>query len=313
MRLYRRDNISISCSLPQKSYGNNIYIWYGYCGQLHNGMILDAHIVKNEMSSNLDLLDHSHIILNSCDDWITILVQISEVVYRNAICNNRSELDEIWIEDCYGDIIQKNKNNYTVTIPFMYYPVNKEILFLFEDNTRSKWFGRDVKNYYVTFFETHICINELRHLLEHYFLNEKEVQKNLIVSYIDNASRIVQSYLPQLQGYVLTTILCREHMEHSLSDIVEVGKCAQTHGHSYLCYITILCTDKQTKNIDLICRIDADVRIALKNAMENLNNIATSENITGYVWEKLNKKYNIQQICLKETDNIMVIQSRECE
>lgn len=313
MRLYRRNNVSISCSLPRRSYGNNFYIWYGYSGSLHSGMILDAHMVKNEMSTNLSLLDHSQIVLDSCDDWVTMLVQISEVVYRNAMHNNRSELDEIWIEDCYGDIIQKNRKNSTVTIPFMYYPANNEVLFLFEDDTRSKWVGRDVKNYYVTFYETHISLNELRQFLEKYFLKGKEVQKNFIVSYIDNASRIVQNYSSKWKGNVLTTILCREHIEHSLSDIVEIGKCAQTHGHSYLCYTTVFCTNVQMNSMEFVCGLDADVRTALKSAVEDLKNTATSENIVCYIWEKLYREYNIQQIRLKETDNIMVIKSRICE
>lgn len=310
--IFRKDNISIAYSDEKFKLGSNFDVWYGYCGtnDIDLGMIVDAKVIKAEMKEDLLAFDHKALYFNDSDDICSVMCSLGRKIFENAQNNGRHHLDQILLEDCYGDKVTICKSNEIITKPYIYDKKLNRVLFLSQNNKRCRWIGHNVSMAYVTYVNG-IDLKTLEEEIVEYNSNVLKKDGTIIFSEKDIASGVIFSNYYLKQEWSVFTLTCIEHFQHQLPNNPSNEKCSELHGHSYVCNVTIRLGKKCIVNEMLICEIDYNIRDAMRSALMGECGVTTSENIVFYIGKKIKEKYEVIQIELKETNNIKVIQFYE--
>lgn len=295
----RRDNISIAFKQNEFISGCNLYIWYGYIGNepKQQELIVDASVIKEDMKVDLQDFDHLCIDVHDSSDIVDNMIEIGQMILKKAM--SHSLIDEIIVEDIYGDEVVVRSNQLTIHKKYLHNLIGNHAVFSCNNRQRHCLYGVPFQNFTFTCKEN-ITERELQQLL-----SNSNNRMQYYVTCRDEASSVNLTYYRKEGIPEYITFCCIEHMAHQLPNLLSSGKCGGLHGHTYRCYVTIKNSSRMSIASEYIYTTDEKIRTYLRAAFDLRELlVTTTENIISYLAEKLCNEYELAFIELSETPNI---------
>ncbi len=296
--IYRKDNISVAFKNSNGIKGCNLFIWYGYSEKetIQTDFIFDASLIKSDMKADLDEFDHHCFDIGDNEDIVDSMVVIGDMIYAKAM--SHILLDEIIIEDIYGDTVVIRADSKIIQKKYLFNSFDKDFFFVCNDENRHCLFGLPFKEYTIT-CPHNITIDEMYRIIA-----KKHSPEWYYISDTDAASSVSLTYFKEESSPKIITIRCIEQQAHQINNKSLSDKCQRLHGHTYQCCVSVNNSSMSIVTQDYVIALGERIRNHLRNALNSNTLITTTENIAKYICSSLEKDYKIVLIELWETPNI---------